>query len=370
MKRITLALLTLIMCGATVSAAPATKSCVAVNKIVNQSNADEEFFRTMMERLQNAIVNTGKFDVVDNTRLYEIDTELKKQEDELTDDEVAVSLKLATISVHGTILSLVVESEDILMYNQKYSKTVGTFEMTIRFQDMRTGTISSSKQIKVNRVAQAQSNRVMRNTSKPRQITKVIDPEKIVKDPKTGEVTVIPAKTESITITPAEEKMYNELMQEAVDKIVENLMEFAYPLYVTGASKGRVYINLPEERSRGKMAAGTRFEIVQLGEALVNPDTGELDGAEEDRIMVVALQTIRPKFAIAVPVANAERFPELEAGMKQYRNELKAAKDKKAKAKIKPPFQARQMEGNVAGMPQPGAEQESSADDISNRFRR
>ena len=81
-------------------AATPQKSCVAINKIVNKSTADEEFFKTIMERLQNSIVNTGKFDVVDNTRLYEIASELKKQEDELSDEELDINLKLATISIH------------------------------------------------------------------------------------------------------------------------------------------------------------------------------------------------------------------------------------------------------------------------------
>ena len=48
-----------------VFAAPPQKSCVAINKIVNKSTADEEFFKTIMERLQNSIVNTGKFDVIE-----------------------------------------------------------------------------------------------------------------------------------------------------------------------------------------------------------------------------------------------------------------------------------------------------------------
>lgn len=362
----------LTMLAACVSAATAfpTKSCVAINKIINQSTADEEFFRSVMERLQNTIVNTGKFDVVDNTRLYEIAAELKKQEDELTDEEVDVSLRLATISIHGTILSMIVESNEILFHGQKYTKTVGTLELTIRFQDMKSGKISASKQVKITKSAMNQQNRVMKDTSKQRKFTRIVEPAKEIKNPNNGVVvTTIPAKTESIYFTPDEEKVYNETMQGAVDEVVEKLMEFTYPLYVISASKGRLYINLPEERSRQKMTAGSRFEIIQTGEEIIDPDTGEALGAEEERVMVVSLQTIRPKFAIAVPVENAENLPKVEDGMKKYRDELKAAKDKKAKSKIKPPFQVRLLEGKPAD-PRAASADEPQPSALDNRFRR
>ncbi len=355
-----------------VYAATPQKSCVAINKITNQSTADAEFFRTIMERLQNAIVNTGKFDVVDNSRLYEIATELKKQEDELTDDELDVNLKLATISIHGTILSMIVESKDHFVYNQQYSKITGTMELTIRFQDMRTGKITASKQVKISKVSLEQKNSVVRNTSKPKKFKRVIEPEKIVKDPQTGKITVIPAKTENIYFTPAEEKIYNEIIQGAVDAVVERLMEHVYPLYVVSASKGKIYINLPEERSQAKIAKGMKFEILQMGEEIIDPDTGESLGAEEEQVMIVALQTIRPKLAIAIPVTKSERFSEVANGMTEYRKNLKGAKNAKEKTKIKPPFQARQLaEKNGSETNTTVASpQINSEPDISSRFRR
>ena len=353
-------------------AATPQKSCVAINKIVNKSTADEEFFKTIMERLQNSIVNTGKFDVVDNTRLYEIASELKKQEDELSDEELDINLKLATISIHGTVLSMVVESKDHFVYNQQYSKTVGTMELTIRFQDMRTGTITASKQVKISKVGLEQKNSVMRDTSKKRKFTRIIEPEKVFKDSKTGKLIVVPAKTESIYFTPAEEKIYNEVMQAAVDDIVEKLMEHVYPMYVVSASNEKVYINMPEERSREKMSKGLTFEILQMGEDIIDPDTGESLGAEEERIMVVALQTIRPKMAIAIPVSGNENFAILAQGMKKYRANLKLAKTAKDRKKIKPPFQARQLAGNTAGTTADPAipVSNSTSSDIGNRFKR
>ncbi len=350
-------------------ATPPQKSCIAINKIVNKSTADEEFFKTIMDRLQNTIVNTGKFDVVDNTRLYEIASELKKQEDELSDKELDINLKLATISIHGTILSMVVESKDHFLYNQQYSKTVGTMELTIRFQDMRTGTITASKQVKISKVGLEQKNSVIRDTSKKRKITKVIEPEKVFKDSKTGKLTIVPAKTESIYFTPAEEKVYNEVMQAAVDAIVEKLMEHVYPMFVVSASNGKVYINMPEERSREKFAKGLTFEILQMGDDIIDPDTGESLGAEEERIMVVALQTIRPKMAIAIPVSGNENFATLTQGMKKYRADLKIAKTAKDRKKIKPPFQARQQAGNTAEASTDSTSTPASSD-IGNRFKR
>lgn len=422
MKHLLMICLTIIMSGACLLAAPPKKSCVAINKILNQSTADEEFFRSLMERLQDAIVNTGKFDVVDNTRLEEVAREVKKIEEGLSDDELEASQKAAMISIHGTVLSMIVESQDVSAYNLKHSRIIGTLEMTIRFQDMRNGLISSSKRVKVSKVVLSQESRrntgemtvkvdvqdprqperqagyvgpqksensgntvsqkvkvswdappqggaVITNTSKRRKFTRIVEPEKVIKDPRTGRIVTIPAKKEIIYFTPEEEKVYNEVMHEAVDQVVEKLMEHAYPLYVVGASNGRVYINLPEERSREKMAAGRRFEIVRMGEEIIDPDSGDTLGAEEERVMVVALETIRPKFAIAVPVPNGKRFSVLEDGMRKYRVQLKAAKDAAARRRIKPPFQARQLEGNTVKIPA-AAPAAPPAPGIDSRFSR
>ena len=371
-KKLIFTLVLLVAATNLVLAVPPQKSCIAINKILNQSTAFEEFFKTLEERLQNAIVNTGKFDVVDNTRLYEIASELKKQEDGLSDEELDVNLKLATISFHGTILAMTIDTKEYLLYNQKYRKTVGTLEISFRFQDMRTGKITASKQTKISRTALTQQNSVIRDKSAKKKFTKIIEPEKTVKNPKTGKTVVIPAKTESVNFTITEEKVYNEVMQAAVDTIVESLMEHAFPMYVVGASNGKVYINMPEERSRGKMAQGLTFEILQLGEEIIDPDTGESLGAEEDKVMVVALQTIRPKLAIGIPVSGKENFSTLTQGMKKYRENLKLAKTAKERKKIKPPFQARQVAGNTAeansGNAAPAEKPASS--DIGRRFKR
>lgn len=283
-------------------AASVKRSCVAINQIENKAFAESAFFQTMLERLQNAIVNTGKFDVVDNTRLEAIALELEKEEKGLTGESLQANLSIATTSVHGAILSMTKTSKKVTIYDQIYTQTRVSIEMIIRFQDLRNGIITQSKQVNPDDVMVAQESRTIRNTSRSKKITCVIEPEKTLKDPKSGRIYTIPAKTESVYFSPEEEELYNKVMQKAVNEVVELLMEFSFPLKVVAASNGKVYINLPEERAK----LGDQYEILKPGEALIDPDTGLNLGPAEERIMLVKIATIRPKFAIGVPVTPSE----------------------------------------------------------------
>lgn len=102
--------------------APVNKSCVAINEIENKAFADDVFFRTIMDRLQNAIVNTGKYDVVDRKRLGEIASELEIEENQLTDEVLDLNVRLAAISIHGAVLSMTKTSKKINLYNQQYKR--------------------------------------------------------------------------------------------------------------------------------------------------------------------------------------------------------------------------------------------------------
>ncbi len=303
-----------LLCIATtyVNAASVKKSCVAINEIENKAFADDAFFKTMMERLQNAIVNTGKYDVVDRRRLNEIANELEIEEKQLTDDALAYNLKLATISIHGSILSMTKTSKVINLYNQKYTQISVVFELTIRFQDLRNNVISKSKQLPpVRDMINLHESATIKNTSGVKKITKIVSPEKTVKDPKTGKVYNIPAKTEDVFFTPEEEILYNRVMQKAVDQIVEQLIEFSFPAKVTNAVGGKVYINLPEERAK----LGEQYEVLAPGEKIIDPDTGEVLDSTEERVLIVQIATVRPRFAIAVPVLNGGDIKKVKRGM-------------------------------------------------------
>ena len=151
----------------------------------------------------------------------------------------------------------------------------------------------------------------IRNTSGMKKITKIVSPQRTVKDPKTGKVYNVPAKTEEVFFSPEEEILYNRVIQKAVNTIVDQLIEFSFPTKVTNAVGGKVYINLPEERAK----VGTQYEVLDPGEKIIDPDTGEVLDSTEERVLIIQIATVRPRFAIGVPVMNSGDIKKVKRGM-------------------------------------------------------
>ena len=296
--------------------------------------------------MQNAIVNTKMYDVVDDKHMTDVVDQLKKGEMKLSDDILNINLKMATISIYGTLTELTVVTTEAVQNNVHLSGARGSIAGIFMFKDMQTGKVVASKELhryeKQSKPVVNTSN--VRDTSIRREVVLGMTPEKTVKNEK-GEYVVIPATQITKEFSPLEEQMFNDLIQYTVGFLVNNLIEELYPLSVMSASNGKVYINLPEERAATLNAKeGSTFQILQMGEELIDPVTGEILGAEEDEIMVVKADSIRPKYVVAVPVEKAENFPILEKGMKEYREKLDAATTKLEKSKIKPPFQVRLLQ--------------------------
>ena len=54
---------------------------------------------------------------------------------------------------------------------------------------------------------------------------------------------------------------------------------------------------------------------VTYGEKIIDPDTGEVLDSTEERVLIVQIATIRPRFAIAVPVLNGGDIKKVKRGM-------------------------------------------------------
>ena len=78
-----------------------------------------------------------------------------------------------------------------------------------------------------------------------------------------------------------------------LDKIVGDISEIVSPPKVVGISKGQVIIN----RGQGLAAQGQTYAIYSVGEALIDPDTGEQLGAAEERVATIRISTVQAKVA-------------------------------------------------------------------------
>lgn len=89
----------------------------------------------------------------------------------------------------------------------------------------------------------------------------------------------------------------------------DNLISVVFPMKVIGLSNGQIYINRGAE---GGVAKGDVFEVFHVGEALVDPDTGQSLGVIEDRLGDIKVVEVKPKVAIAEPVSLTGEIAKLD----------------------------------------------------------
>lgn len=80
----------------------------------------------------------------------------------------------------------------------------------------------------------------------------------------------------------------------------DNLISAVFPMKVIGLSNGQIYINRGAE---GGLAKGDVLDVFRVGDELVDPDTGQSLGVIEDRLGNLKIVEVKPKVAIAEPVA-------------------------------------------------------------------
>jgi hypothetical protein len=94
---------------------------------------------------------------------------------------------------------------------------------------------------------------------------------------------------------PLEPATVDEIERQVVDKLVIKVIDAVYPIRVIGVSaEGVVSINRGEG---GGVPVGTELDVFSEGEEMVDPDTGEVLGAEETKVGRIRVQEVLPKFS-------------------------------------------------------------------------
>ncbi|WP_323018222.1 CsgG/HfaB family protein [Castellaniella sp.] len=78
-----------------------------------------------------------------------------------------------------------------------------------------------------------------------------------------------------------------------LDKITNDIAEIVSPPKVIGLNNGQVIIN----RGKGLAETGQTYAIFSVGEALIDPDTGEQLGATEEKVATIRIATVQAKLA-------------------------------------------------------------------------
>ena len=279
-----------------VSSSPAQQMVVAIDKFENKANAPSQFFDTLRTRITDELINTRKFEVVERERLASVLSEQKLKAAGMTDAEGGPEegkLKSAGYVLYGTVLSLGMDGSAASVGGVDAKKLTAKTEIQLRIASAETGKILASKTI-----VAVKSQARMESAG---------------------------AVTGGINM---QEQVIRDSLADAAKKVTDALMDLSYPAKIMAVGKQDITVNLTREQ----VSDGDVFEAFEMGEELVDPDTKESLGAEEE--LVGRLSVSRPgvKTSKFIPMEGSE-LEQFKTGMVVRRVDPEILKKEAAKAK-------------------------------------
>lgn len=302
-----------LICGGLLFAAGDTLPKVVVEQFVNKSDSDPQLFITLKSRIENEIINTRKFTYLERgENLKNITAErgriasgLVAEEDLLPgEDGELPTLKAAGYSIYGEILSLGLDQTSTTVAEVNSSRQTAKVEIQLRLSDIETGEVLASKIITASRSASRTAGEGVSTKSN------------------------------------FEAQGMNEAIAAAAKKVVCALMELAYPAKVLAVNvrQNIITVNLTKEQTE----VGKLYDLFTPGEELVDPDTGESLGENEECLGRVKVTRTLPKIAHLTPVGDLE-ISAIQKGMllREVDEETLLREKKEAKAAAKRKFKSR-----------------------------
>ncbi|MFV2055942.1 MAG: CsgG/HfaB family protein [Thiohalomonadales bacterium] len=228
----------------------------------------EDTSKILSSELITYLVKTNKFSVVERDRMKDILTEQEFSESGYISPESAVKMgKLigADYFVMGKIerISAELENKKVPYTNTIRQQYTGKMIINVRIVDSRGGKIVTADKFVVELEEPNKKNKVM----------------------------------------PAD--FLDALKEKTVKQLVNGIIEGVFPIKIIKVAGSGVYIN------RGKGAefeVGTILAVIQQGDGLIDPDTGEQLGSEEEEVGTIKISEIQKKFSKATIVTGANRI--------------------------------------------------------------
>jgi curli biogenesis system outer membrane secretion channel CsgG len=235
------------------SVASSNKPVVAVGDI--ESSFATYDTANIKSSIETALAQSGKYTLMERGRLDQLMAEQGMAAQGLTAGSGAIGgFEGIDYLIYGRVTQVGLESKNLFVITE----CSATFGIDIRVSDVSTGEIRLTHSINMEEgVATAGSD----------------------ENPCAG-----------VTFSSLSELSLN-----AASQIVEALSQNLFPVKIARASETEVYLNYGE----GFLNKGELLKIAVMGEGFVDPDTGEVLGAEETIVAVVKVRDIRSKFSIA-----------------------------------------------------------------------
>ena len=233
--------------------------------------------------LENALQKTNKYTMMERTRLDALLQERGLSMSGVTDGRSDLSgFSGVDYLVYGSVSNITLERKNALIA----FSCDASLSMNVRVVDVNTGEIRLSESVFVEAV-----------------LNTVFDES----DPCSG-----------ISLSNI-----NIMGEETSDDIANKLTTAIFPIKVARVSKGQVYLNYGE----GSLQSGQPLTIKEIGEGFLDPDTGEVLGAEETTTAVIVVTDVRKSFSIGEVVVSNSPINVADIAYKiEGRNSSKAVK--------------------------------------------
>jgi hypothetical protein len=221
--------------------------------------------------LAEAFVASRKFDVLERARLNETLKEIDFGESDYADAAKVVPMGKAlnaeyVVLPEVEVIHLVTEVKDVPYVDTVQPKLKG--KMIVRL-----------------RVADTASTRMVAASTEEVQVERKL-------------------KANNPFLATEIDNLVMDLYKAASLRALHRTLEAIYPVRLLEVADGKAVLN----RGEGAISVGDEFEVYSLGKAYKDPDTGEMLGQSEDKVAVIKVNRVAPKFSEAEILEGADRL--------------------------------------------------------------
>lgn len=253
------------------------KNAIVITENFIATGTVEGQTKLLSSELITFLVNTRKFDVIERDHINSVLKEQEFNASGMVDTQHAIELgKLIGTDylIMGRIEVIRAERKTKEIPYSDYVKhsTSGDMIINMRIIETLTGKIVSAKKVKTH---------------------------KVLGGKQSGEV------------------FFDEMKEMAVRQLVVEVVDGVFPIKVVGSAGGSVFLNRGE--GAANFTVGQQLDVYQVGEELIDPDTGESIGKMETKIAEIIISSIQAKKSVAkisnlsgteVPVGSVCRKPQ------------------------------------------------------------
>ena len=295
--RITLSFLIILFSFETLS--QSNKPVIGIGEMRSSVGGDVDSFRAMLE---TALAGTNKFDIIERSRIGDLISEQSLSAGGITQGNGQIGgISGVDYLVYGSITKMGVENNNLSLGDFKSASQTGVMSVDLRVVDTSTGSIRISETVEVSETISSALN---------------IDGRSIGGD---------------------EADPINTVQRLAANEIATKISLHIFPIKIINVKDNQAYLNYGSStlsKCKWSSEKSCYLKIVELGEGFIDPDTGEVLGAEETYIGAVEVVDPKSKYSIAnILEGDLNRGDVAYFMSKSEGNKLKKAIKKKKKKK-------------------------------------